>query len=181
MLEWAAVHLLDGIILQFRKAMDFRARTSREEFWWLMFAWLLVAVLAEVLNEWCRVAFGIVDTEPVIDTISLWGSGVNGLQLSTYAQDQAMVVYPFVALHLPFLLVFPALMARRLHDVGMSAWWLVLLVTTWIGALVLIGMALVPGTLGANRFGSDPRERLQEAVEARRLFARRRYAPGQGS
>lgn len=44
-----------------------------------------------------------------------------------------------------------AVMARRLHDVGRSGWWL-LLVPTGVGILVLLYWATLNGTPGANRY-----------------------------
>jgi uncharacterized membrane protein YhaH (DUF805 family) len=48
-----------------------------------------------------------------------------------------------------------ALCFRRLHDIGRTAWW-VLLVFTGIGVLVLIYWACVKGTNGPNMYGPDP-------------------------
>lgn len=47
-----------------------------------------------------------------------------------------------------------ALSFRRLHDVGKSAWWL-LIAITGIGAIVLIVWAIQPGQRATNRFGPD--------------------------
>lgn len=63
--------------------------------------------------------------------------------------------------------------ARRLHDIGLSGWWVLLpglmiplggsQVNQWVirgvAAAVFIVMALLDGTRGANRFGPDPRGR----------------------
>jgi uncharacterized membrane protein YhaH (DUF805 family) len=56
-----------------------------------------------------------------------------------------------VALFLPGL----AMSARRLHDIDRTFWW-VLITFTIVGVLVLIYWACLPGTVGPNRFGSDP-------------------------
>ena len=50
-----------------------------------------------------------------------------------------------------------AVSARRLHDIDRSGWW-ALLIFTVIGYIVLIYWACLRGTVGANRFGSDPLE-----------------------
>lgn len=44
---------------------------------------------------------------------------------------------------------------RRLHDLDRTAWWL-LLSFTIIGAVVLLIWFCLRGTVGPNRFGSDP-------------------------
>ncbi|MFM2098180.1 MAG: hypothetical protein RIT06_808 [Chloroflexota bacterium] len=57
-------------------------------------------------------------------------------------------------LTLAFLIPSFALLARRLHDVGRSGWWW-LLVFTIIGAFVVLYWLIRPGDAGANKFG-DP-------------------------
>lgn len=47
-----------------------------------------------------------------------------------------------------------ALSIRRLHDIGRSAWWL-LLVLTGVGVLLLLFWAAQPGQRATNRFGPD--------------------------
>src|SRR3954464_6774844 len=64
-----------------------------------------------------------------------------------------MTVLATLAVLLPTL----AVSARRLHDVDRSGWW-ALLIFTVIGYVVLIYWALMRGTVGTNRFGSDPLE-----------------------
>lgn len=65
-----------------------------------------------------------------------------------------------------FLMMIP-MCVRRLHDVGMSGWWLVLLwIGCWIPGLNIIAgiasfviLGCLDGTVGPNRFGDDPRRR----------------------
>ncbi|HZH10451.1 MAG TPA: DUF805 domain-containing protein [Microvirga sp.] len=45
---------------------------------------------------------------------------------------------------------------RRLHDTDRSGWWMLLLFIPLIGAIVLLVWFCSRGTLGPNRFGSDP-------------------------
>lgn len=48
-----------------------------------------------------------------------------------------------------------AVMARRLHDVNRSGWWM-LIVLTIIGLIPLLYWNCQKGTEGENRFGADP-------------------------
>jgi uncharacterized membrane protein YhaH (DUF805 family) len=48
-----------------------------------------------------------------------------------------------------------ALMVRRLHDVGRSGWWALILLIPLIGAIVLLVWLCSRGTTGPNRFGRD--------------------------
>jgi uncharacterized membrane protein YhaH (DUF805 family) len=50
-----------------------------------------------------------------------------------------------------------AVSVRRLHDVNMSGWWLLLRLVPFIGGLVLLLFLVLPGVKGSNRFGRDPK------------------------
>ncbi|XBQ15995.1 MAG: DUF805 domain-containing protein [Oceanicaulis sp.] len=47
--------------------------------------------------------------------------------------------------------------ARRLHDRGMTAWLLLIMLIPVIGGLILLIFFALEGEAGANRFGPDPR------------------------
>jgi uncharacterized membrane protein YhaH (DUF805 family) len=51
-----------------------------------------------------------------------------------------------------------AVTARRLHDIGKSAWWMLLGAIPIIGALILLVWMVARGTGGPNRYGPDPVE-----------------------
>ena len=72
----------------------------------------------------------------------------------------ATVFIPIIGWILRLILLLPSLavQVRRLHDMGRSAWWLLLLVPpiTVIGVIVLLIMSIFPGTPGPNRYGPDP-------------------------
>ncbi len=46
--------------------------------------------------------------------------------------------------------------ARRLHDIGKSAWWLLLWLAIVVGWIVLILWAIQEGDRGPNDYGADP-------------------------
>lgn len=66
----------------------------------------------------------------------------------------------FVILYLVFLLLtlIPSLAAgaRRLHDTGKSAWFLLIGLIPLIGAIILIVFLATPGTPADNQFGPVP-------------------------
>ena len=45
---------------------------------------------------------------------------------------------------------------RRLHDLDRSGWWVLLALIPIVGMIVLIIWGCTRGTVGPNRFGSDP-------------------------
>lgn len=50
-----------------------------------------------------------------------------------------------------------ALQFRRLHDIDRSAWWLLLAFVPLVGAIVLFIFTVLPGTVGDNKYGADPK------------------------
>jgi len=64
----------------------------------------------------------------------------------------------WVIYSLLILLPSVALSFRRLHDTNRSAWWLLLALIPFIGAIVLIVFYALPGTKGSNKYGPDPKQ-----------------------
>ncbi len=62
-----------------------------------------------------------------------------------------LILYP------PFFWAIFVLAAKRYHDVGKSAWWLLLVVIPLAGVLwVFLELAFRRGIAGENRYGADP-------------------------
>ena len=100
-----------------RKYADFRGRATRPEFWWFFLF-----------------ALGVGWASTILDTV-LFASPDNDLL------ERLGVSGPFSGVT-TLLLVVPCLAAgaRRLHDVGRSGWWQLLLVMPCLGIVLLIGM-----------------------------------------
>jgi uncharacterized membrane protein YhaH (DUF805 family) len=50
-----------------------------------------------------------------------------------------------------------AVSVRRLHDIGRSAWWLLIGIVPLIGGLVLLIFTVMDGERGENRYGPNPK------------------------
>lgn len=126
----------------FSKYVDFSGRASRAEFWW----WYLFTLL-----------IGIVLNCFMPDTTSLMEATANGdteAVLSFYSSHGAF--FGFTGLvNLALLLPSLAVMSRRLHDIGCSAWWM-LLYFTCVGVIALLIMTLIPGQAYTNKYGPVP-------------------------
>jgi uncharacterized membrane protein YhaH (DUF805 family) len=46
---------------------------------------------------------------------------------------------------------------RRLHDTNRSAWWILIGLIPFIGAIWLLVLTCLPGTSGPNQYGPDPK------------------------
>lgn len=50
-----------------------------------------------------------------------------------------------------------AVLVRRLHDIGMSGWWILIGLVPFVGSIVLLVFTLLPGNQGPNQYGDDPK------------------------
>ena len=63
----------------------------------------------------------------------------------------------FVMFALGMIVPSLAVHVRRLHDIGLSGWWLLLHFVAGIGTIMLFIMSLVGGEPGPNRYGPAPK------------------------
>jgi uncharacterized membrane protein YhaH (DUF805 family) len=63
---------------------------------------------------------------------------------------------------LVMLIPVVAVTVRRLHDIGMSGWWALLLLVPYIGGLIVLVFTLLPGQPHANAHGPAPVAALPE-------------------
>lgn len=108
----------------------FSGRASRAEFWWWVLAVLLMSAVTQIAD-----AFVIA---PVLGFER--GAGNAGQPLS-------------MLLSLIILLPALAVAARRLHDIGRSAWWLLLYLIPIVGGLVLLWFYTRPSD-DTNQWGA---------------------------
>lgn len=121
------VGFVEALRLGFSNYVRFQGRSSRGAYWW-WFLWMAIfsAVAAAADAALSPAGAAAAGGGPV--------TGIFGL-----------VVF------LPGL----ALAVRRLHDIGRSGWWVLLLLVPVIGILVLIYWYAQPGERAPNRFGAD--------------------------
>ena len=110
----------------FQKYANISGRAPRSEYWWFA---LFMVIASFVL--------GIIDG--LIFGMGPGNVGILGLIFS-----------------LGTLLPSICVGGRRLHDVGRSAWWMLLIFIPIVGWLVLLWWAIQPGTPGTNDFGPNP-------------------------
>jgi len=122
------MNLTEAVQTGFRKYVDFSGRAVRSEYWY----WVLAVVLGSLV-------LGVVDS--VMFASMAGPGGVQPLSL----------IYS-LAVFLPSL----AVAVRRLHDVGRSGWWYLIVFVPLIGLLVLLYWFVQPGSDGANEYGPPP-------------------------
>lgn len=126
----------------FSKYGTFSGRATRAEFWWVVLFFFLIHVVFLIV---AAVTIGVAGA---------WSEfGSAGSVEAEYAAVPGLAIIS--ALWLIWLLatIIPwlALSARRLHDVDMSAWWL-LLFLVGLGTAFVLSIAVVPPNPNGIRF-----------------------------
>jgi len=114
----------------FSKYATFSGRARRAEYWWFALFSLLVSIGLQALDI---ALFGL-PQNPGDPPPNLFGALFS------------------LAILLPSLAVW----VRRLHDVGRSGWWWLLVFVPVIGWIVLFYWSVRRGDAGPNAYGPDP-------------------------
>lgn len=118
-----------------KKYATFSGRARRKEYWMFVLFNIIFSIMATVLDS----VIGTRDPDT--------GYGIiNGL----YS----------LAVLLPGL----AVSARRLHDIGKSGWWLLIVLIPIIGAIWLLVLMVTDSQPGDNEYGPNPKVSLQPAI-----------------
>jgi len=120
------------MLLPLRCYAQFRGRSSRKEFWLFVLGINVVAGALTIVWTADSDVFG--RTGPI-----------GNLAFATLIICLLGVLVPYLAAQ-----------ARRFHDQGKSGWFTLINLVPYVGALIVLGFMLVPGTPGENEFGQDP-------------------------
>ncbi|MEO5324689.1 DUF805 domain-containing protein [Mesorhizobium sp. CC13] len=129
-----------GLWSYFRQAItthyvNFRGRARRKEYWGYVLFWLIAVTALAIAGFAVDAATGNLDAgmgEPVI------GFALPGLFV--------------VATLLPGL----AVTIRRIHDLGLSGWFYLLILLPYVGGLIIFVFTLIPSQKHENRWGPVP-------------------------
>lgn len=127
-----------GLFGLFRRAItsgyaDFRGRARRREYWGFVLWFFLVVAFVTGAGAMIDIALGNMDRDEPLFT-GLF-AGIIGL-----------------ALLLPGL----AVTVRRIHDIGLSGWFVLLGLIPSIGSLIILVFSLIPSQRHENRWGPPP-------------------------
>jgi len=145
--------------------LSLHGRVSRQEFWLGYVGIVVVAlILARSLPHASDAIYFLPDTR----YNDAWRSEL--LSFGWLEYISLALTWPIIAIY-----------AKRLHDLNLSAWWLLLLpAVTFVAGLsefnrlhvaayflLLLALGFLPVSSGPNRFGEDPLERSRDATSAR--------------
>lgn len=129
-----------GLWAYFRRTVsvnyfNFNGRARRKEFWafWLCF----------ILVQLALVGFGI------LVNLAINGFGIN-------AGRSSIGFIPALIFTLAFGLSWIALVVRRLHDIGLSGWLVLICFIPVIGEAAFLVFGLIPSQVGENPWGPVP-------------------------
>lgn len=108
---------------------DFSGRARRKEYWMFTLFNVIFAIVAMILDNVLGIAMEESGYGPIYGLYAL-------------------------ALFIPGL----AVAVRRLHDVGKSGWFFLVILIPIIGAIWLIALFCTEGEAKANKWGSNPKE-----------------------
>jgi uncharacterized membrane protein YhaH (DUF805 family) len=124
-------------ILAFKKAFDFRSRSSRPEFWYFLLFNMIFAFVAMFIDRGLGTTFKMD-----------MGMGLGEQDLG----------YGYVYLFYALAMFIPGLGVgvRRLHDVGKSGWMYLVGLIPLAGAIWLIVLWAKESAPGENKWGPNP-------------------------
>lgn len=111
------------------KNFSFSGRARRKEYW--MFA--LFAILI------------------------LFSLGVLDMVLGTYSDTSKLGLLSGIFM-LVILIQNLTAWVRRLHDIGLSGWWILISFIPYIGPIIWLVLMLLEGQQGGNQYGPDPKQ-----------------------
>lgn len=126
----------------FQRYTDFQGRSRRSEYWWVVLAFVIFFGIGATLAVLLGGVAGGGDMNP----IGMLLVGILGLA--------------YLAIIIPNF----ALMVRRFHDLNQTGWlvlvFILLSFVPLVGLLASLGQIVwfaMPGTVGPNKYGADPK------------------------
>jgi uncharacterized membrane protein YhaH (DUF805 family) len=131
----------EAIQLFFKRYTDFQGRSRRSEYWWVFLMNLIVGFVGGIL----------------LAVLGGYGSGdINPI---------GMILIGILAIYVLAIIVPSiALFVRRLHDINQTGW--IALGLYILGVVPIVGLltsiaqiviGVIPGTVGPNKYGPDPK------------------------
>jgi len=126
------VDMVTSVKTVLQKYTTISGRALRSEYWWWTLAIIIVSV---ILGKMDSALFLAIDPATGKQT---------GASILSFVFTLAILI--------PNICVI----ARRLHDINKSGWWMLVSIVPILGLILFIFWAATKGTAGDNRFGPDP-------------------------
>lgn len=119
---------MNWYLMALKKYAVFSGRSQRSEYWFFTLFYLIFALVTGFID-------GLIGTY----------DAQSGLGVLSAVYMLAMII--------PSL----AVLARRLHDTGRSAWWILIGIIPLIGGIVLLVFAVMDSDMNDNMYGPNPK------------------------
>jgi uncharacterized membrane protein YhaH (DUF805 family) len=121
------------------KYIDFKGRARRSEFWYFVLGQIVVLFIAAVIDN-------ILGTNYKVENAAFPGGELS-------------LPYGYIYFAVGLALFLPSLGAtvRRLHDVGKSGWFYLIIFIPFIGAIWILVLLCTDSTPGDNKWGPNPK------------------------
>jgi uncharacterized membrane protein YhaH (DUF805 family) len=120
----------------FENYANFNGRARRSEYWYFALASAIISIILTIIDKIIGTTFGIAETGIISSLYSL------------------LVLLPSLGVGV-----------RRLHDVGKSGWFMLIILIPIIGVIWLLVLACTEGVQGSNNYGPDPKNDFDEISE----------------
>jgi len=138
---------MEWMILPFKRYADFSGRSRRLEYWLFSLFYTLVTIVLLGLG------FGFAAAS---------AGGTEGEIGAAFGIFLILWLIFALASFIPGL----AVAVRRFHDQDKSGWFVLLYFVPYLGALIMLVFMCIEGTRGDNRYGPDPKGRIDASVFA---------------
>lgn len=134
---------MNWMLMPLKRYADFSGRSRRTEYW----MWTAMIVAVTILSIIVGFVFSDVSE-------GLGSSNILGM----------IILFPFGLFSIAIIVPSIAVQVRRLHDRDVSGLWLLLFyplaivpIIGFVSSVALLIFMCLPGTVGDNRFGPDPK------------------------
>ncbi|MBO0662990.1 DUF805 domain-containing protein [Jiella sp. MQZ9-1] len=142
-----------SVLLQpYKRYFEFSGRSRRLEYWLAQLTFLAGIFLFTTIDNIAGLGGS---NRTTTDT-------TNGLRFSVHANGGLLTALWFLFTITPMI----AITVRRLHDTNRSGFWMFISLIPIIGSIWFLVLMCLNGTVGNNRFGQDPKDRLGPGAEA---------------
>ena len=125
-----------AISICYKKCFVFSGRARCSEFWWFFLYFV-------IMNNLFRFIYGYIVSN----------SNVN---------ESVAIVFGILILFFVLLIPFLSVQCRRLHDIGLSRYWLFLHLFPLFGSLILFGLCSRESEKGNNKYGPNPKNNRRQ-------------------
>lgn len=134
-------YFIDVMVKRF---FQLNGRASRKEFWFFILFSTIVSLVVGAIGSVLGIEYMVeMDTLQTVSDLTTSGESVVGFPIN------------ILQLVVGLIFMFPsfAITIRRLHDIGKSGWWQLIIFIPFIGIFILLVFCIMGSQKGTNQYG----------------------------